>query len=82
MSENPNDAPKLTPAEKDARDMTMKSALAMELPFTIVGAVVVGGFFGYLLDKWLHTAPWLMVILGGFGFAGGVSEIIRRFRPK
>jgi ATP synthase protein I len=82
MSEDPNDLSKMTSAQKEARDMTMKSALAMELPFTLVGAVVVGGFLGYLLDKWLHTAPWLMIVLGGFGFVGGVSEVVRRLRPR
>jgi len=57
-------------------------ATAMELPFTFVGAVFVGGLIGYFLDKWLHTGPWLMVIFGCFGFAGGILEIARRFRPK
>ena len=82
MVEDPNDSPKLTPAEKDARDMTLKAGLAMELPFTLVGAVVVGGAIGYFLDKWLHTAPWMLIVLGGIGFAGGVSEVIRRLRPQ
>ncbi len=82
MSEDPNDPSKMTAEQKEAREMTMKSALAMELPFTIVGAVVVGGAIGYLLDRWLHTAPWMLIILGGFGFAGGVSEVVRRLRPR
>lgn len=62
--------------------MAQKSALALELPFTLVGAVAVGGFLGFYLDKWWHTAPWMLVIFGGFGFAGGIMEIIRRLRPK
>lgn len=56
-------------------------ASAMEVPFTIVGSVIVGGFIGYLLDKWLHTDPWLMAILGGIGFVGGTREVIRRLKP-
>ena len=55
---------------------------AMELPFSFVGAVCVGGLIGYLLDKWLHTSPWLMVVFGCFGFAAGILEIIRKFNPK
>ena len=82
MTDDSKDSPKLTPAQKEAQDMTLKAGLAMELPFTIVGAVVVGGLIGYFLDKWLHTAPWMLVILGGFGFAGGVSEVVRRLRPR
>ena len=55
-------------------------AMAMELPFTLVGAAVVGGLVGYFLDKWLHTTPWLLVLFGGLGFAGGVREVVRRLR--
>jgi ATP synthase protein I len=82
MADESSDPQKMTPAQKEARDMTMKSALAMELPFTLVGAVAVGGAIGYFLDKWLHTAPWMMIVLGGLGFAGGVSEVVRRLRPR
>jgi len=82
MPEKSKDSPKLTKAESDARDFTRQSALALELPFTMVGAVVVGGLIGYLLDRWLHTAPWLMVVFGAFGFFGGVREVVRRLRPQ
>jgi ATP synthase protein I len=82
MSEKSEDSPKLTKAEKNARDMTRQSALALELPFTMVGAVIVGGLIGYLLDRWLHTAPWLMVVFGAFGFFAGVREVVRRLRPQ
>jgi len=53
----------------------------MELPFTFVAAVAVGGLIGYFLDQWLHTGPWLMILFGAFGFAGGILEILKRFRP-
>jgi ATP synthase protein I len=82
MAEDPNDSAKMTPAQQEARDLTLKTGLAMELPFTLVGAIVLGGFLGYLLDRWLHTWPWLTVVVGGFGFVGGVVEVVRRFRPK
>ena len=80
MSEDKN--PDLPAPQEDARKhgehLRNQSALAMELPFTLVGAVVFAGLVGYLLDKWLHTAPWLMVALGGLGFVAGVREVIRR----
>jgi F0F1-type ATP synthase assembly protein I len=64
--------------QKRLKDFGNQTALAMELPFTMVGTVVFGGFIGYLLDKWLHTAPWLLLVFGGLGFFAGVREVIRR----
>lgn len=54
----------------------------MELPFTLVGAVLFAGAIGFFLDKWLHTKPWLMLALGILGFIGGVREVIRRLPAK
>jgi len=65
-----------------APTLSTQLGAAMELPFSFVGSVFVGGLIGYLLDKWLHTGPWLMVVFGCFGFAGGILEIVRRFNPN
>jgi F0F1-type ATP synthase assembly protein I len=53
-------------------------AMATELPFVFVGALVVGGFLGHLLDRWWHTAPWLMIAGGALGFAVGLRDLLRR----
>ena len=50
----------------------------MELPFVLVAAIVVGGGIGYFLDRWLHTWPALMIVLGGVGFFAGVRDVLRR----
>ena len=75
---NPDSVEQTPVRAQKAVKYTKQAALAMELPFTMVGTVVVGGFIGYLLDKWLHTSPWLMVVFGAGGFIGGVREVIRR----
>jgi len=54
----------------------------MELPFTLVGAILLAGGAGYLLDRWLHTKPLFMLILGGLGFVAGIREVIRRLPGK
>jgi ATP synthase protein I len=80
--DEPRDSTQAAPAKlKRVGNLTTESALALELPFTFVGAVAVGGFLGYYLDKWLHTSPWLLVTFGGLGFVAGISEISRRLRP-
>jgi len=70
-----------TSKSSPARKIADKSGIALELPFTLVGAVIAGGGIGYFLDKWLHTSPWLMLIVGAIGFVGGIREVIRRLPP-
>ena len=68
----------LTPAEKQAASFSRQFAIAMELPFILVSAIVVGGLIGFFLDRWLHTPPYLMLILGFLGFFGGLRDVLRR----
>ena len=57
-------------------------ALAMELPFLLAGATLVGGLFGYLLDRWLHTKPYLMILIGAVGFFAGLRDMLRRLQKS
>lgn len=54
----------------------------MDLPFVLVGAVIVGAGIGYFLDKHFATSPLFTLILGGAGFAAGIYEVIRRLTGK
>lgn len=63
---------------QQGRQVSRQMAIAMELPFILVGTLLVGGLLGYLLDRWLHTKPILMLVLGGLGFIAGLREILRR----
>ena len=67
-----------TSGQKKSADFASQPALALELPFTFVGAIVVGGAIGFFLDRWLRTSPWLMLVFGGLGFYAGIREVIRR----
>jgi ATP synthase protein I len=69
----PNDKP-----EKKPDGFARQFAMATELPILLVGAVVIGGGLGYLLDRWWHTSPWLMIAGGGLGFAAGLRDLLRR----
>lgn len=52
-------------------------AVAVKLGSEFVSAIVVGGLIGYLLDLWLGTTPWLMVVFLLLGFAAGVLNVLR-----
>jgi F0F1-type ATP synthase assembly protein I len=39
--------------------------------------MVVGGGIGYVLDRWLHTKPAFLLILGLLGVALGVRDMIK-----
>jgi len=61
-----------------ARQVTNQAAMALELPFVLIGTIALGAALGFFLDRWLHTKPILMFVLGGLGVIGGIREIIRR----
>jgi F0F1-type ATP synthase assembly protein I len=50
----------------------------MELPFVMIGGVVIGGGIGYLIDRSLHSSPIATLVGGLLGFAGGIWEILKR----
>ncbi len=52
-------------------------ALAFQLPFTLVAPVVLGGAVGYFLDRWLHTKPILMLVLGIAGVVAGIRDALK-----
>jgi len=76
-TEEPASPPSPSPRKRPESESSQYAA-ALELPIVLVSAIVVGGLFGYLLDRWLHTKPILMLILGGVGFYAGVRDVLRR----
>jgi ATP synthase protein I len=48
----------------------------MAVGIEFVGAVLVSAFIGWLLDRWLGTKPWLMIVLLLLGFAAGLRRAI------
>jgi ATP synthase protein I len=43
----------------------------------MVVSVLIGLFIGRLLDKWLETTPWLMLLFLGFGVASGFLNLYK-----
>ena len=44
---------------------------------SFVLAIVLGAWFGYLLDKWIGTSPVFFLIFFVLGFAGGALNVYR-----
>ncbi|HEV7276891.1 MAG TPA: AtpZ/AtpI family protein [Devosiaceae bacterium] len=59
-----------------AKDFTGMSR-ALRLGSEFIAAIVVGAGAGFLLDQWLGTGPWLMLVLLLIGFAAGVLNVTR-----
>jgi F0F1-type ATP synthase assembly protein I len=78
LDQQPNQSKSPSPDAPKSKKHLTNTALAMELPFTIVGAVILGGLLGFFLDHWLHTKVVFTLLLGGVGFAAGLKEVLRR----
>jgi len=65
-------------AEKATRATGEASSRAGRLVVNqLIGGPVGGAIVGWLLDRWLGTAPWLLLGLMFVGFAGGFINVIR-----
>ena len=78
LDDRPSNSGSESPEKRRARKISQQFAVAMELPFILVSAILVGGLIGYFLDRWLHTKPTFMLVLGALGFFAGLRDILRR----
>ena len=54
--------------------------LAFRLATELVAGVVVGVFIGWFLDRWLGTAPLLLIVFFALGTAAGFINVFRTAR--
>lgn len=52
-------------------------ARGFRLSSELVAGVVVGAGIGWLLDRWLGTSPWGLIVLLLLGFVAGVLNVMR-----
>ncbi len=64
-------------SEKNVGGAVKQMALAFQMPFMIVGPVILGGVIGYFLDRWLHTKPLLLIVLGILGIVVGLRDVLK-----
>ncbi len=63
--------------ERDEQQLTQKSGIVYGAVFTLAAAIVVCLLFGWLLDRWLRTGPWLLVAGIVLGAVVGFYQFIR-----
>jgi ATP synthase protein I len=64
-------------SENDPQDINRKTGLAYAAGLSLFAAVIAGLFVGWLLDRWLGTAPWLLLTGIVLGSAAGLYEFVR-----
>ena len=50
---------------------------ALKISTELVAAVVVGVAFGFILDSWFDTKPWLTITFFFMGVAAGILNVIK-----
>ncbi len=61
------------PGDPDLSDLRRMAGLGLEFVSSIAGGILLG----WLLDRWLGTAPWFLVAGMGVGLVGGLSNFIK-----
>jgi F0F1-type ATP synthase assembly protein I len=62
---------------KDASGTARAVAVAWTLPFELIAPPIMAGGIGYLLDRWWHTKPIFMLVLGLGGMVLGIVNAIK-----
>jgi ATP synthase protein I len=52
-------------------------SLALRIGVELVASLIVGVGIGLLLDKWLGTTPWLLLLFFLLGSAAGMMSVFR-----
>ncbi|MFQ5972456.1 MAG: AtpZ/AtpI family protein [Alphaproteobacteria bacterium] len=53
---------------------------AIRVAVDLVAGIAVGTGIGWLLDRWLGTSPWLLVVFFVLGSGAGIMNVMRTAR--
>ncbi|MBE0711705.1 MAG: AtpZ/AtpI family protein [Candidatus Aminicenantes bacterium] len=66
------------PRRPDLRRLSELTSLGLVLP----SSIAVGLFFGYFLDRWLGTEPWLLLSFTVLGIVSGLLSLFRALKKQ
>jgi ATP synthase protein I len=71
-------APQPHQSSKETTKEKMQSIGALStVGLSFVLAIVLGAWFGYLLDSWMGTGPWLFLLFFALGMVAGILNVYR-----
>ena len=59
------------------RSQRLVRSVGTRLLYDLIGLPFGGGLIGWLLDRWLGTAPWVMLAMLFLGFGLAVRNVMR-----
>lgn len=66
------------PRRPDLRRLSELASLGLILP----SSIAVGLFIGYFLDRWLGTAPWLLLSFTVLGIVSGLLSLFQALKKQ
>jgi len=70
----------MSPLAGKQSDLWTQVAYYASLGFILPAAAAMGCGVGWLLDRWLHTSPVLLIVCTMLGAAGGFIEILQMMK--
>jgi F0F1-type ATP synthase assembly protein I len=67
-------------ANESMENNLIRSESRIFASYGVVGAILLFGAGGYLLDRWLDTGPWLLLLGLLMGLSIGFFELVRAAR--
>ena len=55
-------------------------AVGLQIAVELVAGIAVGVGVGWVLDDWLGTKPWMLLLFTIVGFVAGLMNVVRRAR--
>jgi ATP synthase protein I len=77
LGQHHSDRPSENGQGRGARADSTAIARGLRLSAEFVAGILVGAGLGWLLDRWLGTSPWGLMVLLMLGFAAGVLNMMR-----